>query len=234
MEPEKVLKFFTENIGDWSRVTLLTLLRPISRFELVPITEDSKHSAIRGVQTDRQLWLHPKLLVFSVVSIMLGLTMNALLPGRASGPDLLASTLIIFLFWVVCASFLHLLCRLLKGKGQYLETLSVTLQVSATLYVISSFLALLLAALTAIPEVKSKIDVEPFLGEDIGDFPVYLFFATSTIFTAIYVPLALKSVHRFGWFRASLISLILVMSVVVPISIYKIFGLLTGAVSVAP
>ncbi len=73
MEPEKVLKLLTENLGDWSRITLLTLIRPISRFELVLVGDAAGVSEIVGVRTEKQLWLNPKLLIFSVLSIILGL-----------------------------------------------------------------------------------------------------------------------------------------------------------------
>jgi Yip1 domain len=127
MDPEKVLKLMTEYLGDWSRITLLTLSRPISRFEPAAVAGHSTNSALHDVQTEKQLWLHPKLLIFAIVSIILGLSMNGLIPRRTPSPELLASVLIVFLYWVISASWLHLVCRMLRGKGEYLETLSVTL-----------------------------------------------------------------------------------------------------------
>lgn len=234
MEPEKVLKLLTENLGDWSRITLLTLIRPISRFELVLVGDTTGVSEIVGVRTEKQLWLNPRLLIFSVLSIILGLSLNALIPNRTHAPDLLSSVLIVFLYWVVCGSLLYLVCRLIGGKGGYLETLSVTLQVLATLYVVSSFFALLLSSLTSIPVLEREFGTESALVGVLDSAPVVVFFVVDTILIAIYVPLALKTVHKFGWGRTSLVLILLLIGGPwVPIAVYKTFGLFLGGMIVA-
>jgi hypothetical protein len=219
MEPDKVLKLLTEHVSDWWQTTCLTLLRPISRFELVPAAPASSVASIHGVDAEQRQWLDPKLLVFAVVSIVLGLSLNALLPKRVVGPQLLPSVLVVFLFWALCGSALYLLCRLLGGTGTYLQTLTITLQVSATLYVTASFLSLL-----AVPLVLLRTD--NVLGVQL---PVALFFLISTVLTAIYIPLGMKRLHRFGWGRTALLSAVTVLSSWMPVSIYLTFGVLTSA-----
>jgi len=209
MDPNKVIKFLTEHISDWSRITLLTLFKPIARFEFVPVGAEGATSVIGGVQTERQLWLHPKLLVFALLSIVLGLFINALIPNREPGPELIASVVIVFIYWLVSGSFLHLVCLLLRGKGKYLETLSVIIQVSATLYVITSFMALLLSLFLLFPIAASVISKIPVFGELFTEEPVFVFFLIGTILSIIYVPLSMKSVHKFGWGRTVLIAILI-------------------------
>ena len=97
IDPEKGIKFLTEHAADWSRITLLTLIKPIARFELVQVGAEGTTSVIGRVQTARQLWLNPKLFVFALLSIVLGLLINALIPGRKPGPELLTSVIFIFI-----------------------------------------------------------------------------------------------------------------------------------------
>jgi hypothetical protein len=227
MDPEKLVSFLATYATDWSRVSFLTLRNPIARFELSPVGVEGTVSLLGTIKSDRQLWLHPKLLAFALVSIVLGLSINALLPGRKPGPDLLASIAIIFVFWLASGSVLHAICRLLSGKGRYLETLSVLVQISATLYVATSFLAFVVATLIKWPPIAAAINKYSILGGVIGDDPVPLFFVIGTVLQMIYVPLSLKPVHRFGWGRTMMIALLPLLLVWIPVGIYLSSGLLT-------
>jgi hypothetical protein len=225
MDPEKVIKLLTDHAADWSRITLLTLIKPIARFELIPVGAGRATNVIGHVQTERQLWLHPKLLVYAILSIVLGLLVNALIPGKKPGPELLASVVIIFIYWLVGGSFLHLVCLLLRGKGKYLETLSVTIQVSATLYVINSFLAFLVALLLVLPPVANVVKSIPFYGHVFTEEPVFVFYLIGTILSLIYLPLSMKPVHKFGWVRTMIIAMLPLLTVWLNLAIYKQSGL---------
>lgn len=229
MDPEKVIKLLSEYTVDWSRITVLTLIRPIARFELVAADLDGSSNIIEGVRSEKQLWLHPKLIIFALLSITLGLTINALIPNRRPGPELLASVIIIFIYWVISGSCLHLICLLLKGKGKYLETLSVLLQVSATLYVITSFLSLIAAIFLSYHPIANIVNKVPFIGNIFSRDPVLVFFLVGTILNMIYVPLAVKSVHKFGWVKTGIIALLPVTTVFFAIIQYMQFGLLMMA-----
>ena len=234
MDPDKVIKFLTEHTVDWSRITLLTLINPISRFELVPAGSEGTTSVIGHVQTERQLWLHPKLLSFALLSIVLGVSINALIPRRETGPELFPSVVIIFIYWLVSSSFLHLVCLLLRGKGKYLETLSVIIQVSATLYVITSFLAFLGALLLVLPPIANVIEKIPLFGQVFTEDPVFVFFFIGTILSMIYVPLSMKPVHKFGWGRTVIIAMLPLLTVWLPVAIYMTYGLLCGSAAPPP
>jgi hypothetical protein len=226
MDPNTVVTFLTEHTADWSRITLLTLINPISRFELVPAGSEESTSVIGRVETERQLWLHPKLLVYAILSIVLGLMINELIPGREPGPELVASVVIIFIYWLVSGSVLHLVCLVLRGKGKYLETLSVIIQVSATLYVITGFLAFLAALFLVLPQVADILEKITIFGRVFTEEPVFVFFLIGTILSVIYVPLSMKPVHRFGWGRTVVIALLPLLTVGFAVAIYLQYGLL--------
>lgn len=115
MDLDKAFKFLAENLADWLRVTLLTLSRPVSRFELVSIPTEPLHVTSGAAVAERPLWLNPKLIAFSLLSIALGITMNSLLPNRLAGPELLSSLIILLCLWVVYGSLLHIALSSAKG-----------------------------------------------------------------------------------------------------------------------
>ena len=53
MDPEKVFKFLVDNATDWSRVTALTLVRPVVRFQMVPVERDSSTSIVGHYDSER-------------------------------------------------------------------------------------------------------------------------------------------------------------------------------------
>ena len=146
MDPDKV-----GNFSDWSRVTYLTLVRPVSRFDLVQATDEPESARIIGSSKKAELWLSPKLMSFAAVSALLGIALNSLLPNRIPSPQLFSAAAVILALCFLYGSLVHLRCISLRGTGKYLQTVSISLQVSATLYVVVIFLALLFAAAGSVP-----------------------------------------------------------------------------------
>ena len=213
-----------------------TLKNPITRFELVPALAGPEEttSVIGHVQSERQLWLNQKLLAFALLSIVLGLMINALIPDRKQGPELLPSVVIIFVYWIASGSFMHLTCWLLQGKGKYLETLSVIIQVFATLYVVTSFSSFLGVLLLMLPPVTNIVEKIPAIGPIFIGKPVFVFFLIGTFLSIICVPLSMKSVHKFGWLRTLIIAIIPLLTVWISVAVYLRYGLLTMSIMKPP
>ena len=208
MDPDKVLKFLVDNFNEWARVTYLTLIRPVSRFELVQATNEPDSAGIIGSSREAEIWLSPKLISFAAVSALLGIAMNSLLPNRIPSPQLFSAVAIVFALWFLYGSLAHLLCIFLRGSGKYLQTVSVSLQVSATLYVVVSFLALVFAAAGSVSVVATALDNIPIIGRPLIEEPALWFFVLGTVLASIYQPLALRRVHNLGWFRTVFVGLL--------------------------
>lgn len=226
MEPDKVLQFFAENLADWSWITILTLRNPIARFELAPIPSQQRGTLVGGSSKHSNLWLHPKLISYSVLSIVLGIMMNSLLAGRIPGPEMPKSVAIIFAYWLSYGSLLFLACRALKGRGSYLDTLSVSIQIFAAIYVVTSFLSLVATALLSVPAFAGIIKRVPLIGIMVANEPPLVFFVIGLLLLSVYVPLSLKVVHRFGWLRTFLVFLVPVFMTLVSRALYSRIGLL--------
>ena len=96
--------------------------------------------------------LDSKLLVFAVISVFVGTTVNALIPGVKTSPDIttLISIIVIIGYWFLSGTILHWFCKLLRGRGSYLYTLSISIQVFLILYVLSSFITVLVSSFLSI------------------------------------------------------------------------------------
>lgn len=119
---------------------------------------------------------------------------------------------------------------MLRGAGRYLETLNLTLQLFGTLYFVASLLSLAAAAIVLLPTVSYIIQKLPWSGKAIATEPALVFFPIHSTLLLIYIPLSLKSVHRFGWIRTAVIllpsCLILAVWVWFSIVFYHRYGLM--------
>jgi hypothetical protein len=91
---------------------------------------------------------------------------------------------------------------LFQGAGHYLETLSVSIQVYATIYVTASFASLLSSVALNSATGSKLVSLLPVLKEFVKE-PVLLFFLISSVLLLIYLPLALRSVHKFRWLQTT-------------------------------
>ena len=210
MDPEKILKFLTENIAEFFKVSVDTLVRPVAKFQLVPVASMAESPLIPNAGSDSgaKPWLHPRLFAFATVSVIFGNMLNNLIPNRRTGPDLFVTVVITLIYWFVYSSGLHLFCRVLRGRGQYVDTLAVSIQVLATLFVVASVLTLGLSLLTQLPVMARLIIRIPLIGDILYEEPAFFFFGIQALLLAVYLPLALKHVHGFGWIRQLLIGIL--------------------------
>ncbi len=231
MDPEKILKIMAEHLVGWSRVTLLTLASPTARFSLAPVSEGNEQKRIASARSERELWLSPSLLAYAAFSTVLGIALNSLLPDRPPAPEIFAQAVIVICSWLLYGSLVHLLCWALRGRGSFLETLSVSLQIFATVYVVASFLALIAAAIVSVPLMEDLLSRLPFLGDLLVDEPAYFFFLFGAVIQSVYIPWAMRRVHRFGWVRTAIIFLMPYCFVWLSVAIFRQFNVMTEIIS---
>ncbi len=230
MDLEKLLTFVTQNLAEYYMVFVATLVKPAIRFRPVSIDMPSSEQLIefrKTVETGSKL--NPKLLSFVVISIFLGVTVNALIPNRKNGLDLASTTIIVLGCWFLYSTTLHWFCTLLKGKGSYLETLSISVQLLSVLYVLSSFLSFSLSAILQVPQINDlALKIGGFSGF-ITLYPVTLFFLIQALLLTIYLPIAIRYVHHFGWFKQVLVAVLSIFGTLLSIRLYLSFGVLLNS-----
>ncbi|MEM1182210.1 MAG: YIP1 family protein [Acidobacteriota bacterium] len=232
MDPKKLVDFASEILTEYIKVAASTLVHPVSYYQ--PVIDGNAASSplieSPGRARPRNAWLHPKLLAFSALSVLLGTWINSLLPGRRESPENLVVVIFVLFYWFFYTSALHLVCRLLKGRGRYIETVAVSIQVLATLYLVTSCLALIGAALPGWEMVRNATLFEGVFGGEIFSDPGSIFFLIHAPLLAVYLSLALKRVHSFGWLRQGAIAIIPFLTVWIPFLLYIRYGLfVTGA-----
>jgi hypothetical protein len=219
MDIEKILKFATDNLSEYFYILIETLRYPALRFAPVEASADSANKSLvtsrgRLITGSR---LAPKLFVYVVISILIGVTLNALIPNRIKSPDAQTTIVVILLNWFLYSTVVHLICKLFRGRGSYAETLSVILQLISTLYVVSSFGALILSLLSRIPQLNSILINANGSFSVAASEPFWFFFFLQFLLLTIYVPLAVRHVHGFVWRKQlsiGFISLFLVLIIV--------------------
>ena len=176
MDFEQLLTLATDNLSDYFSVLFYSLREPS---KILQILADSK-----GDKSSNATKLSPKLFVFLLISVFVGRTAIAAVEGKTLEEGMVSSLIIVLSLWFVYSSLLHLFCRLLRGKGRYLDTLSVGLQVLASIYVLCSVATLLLSVVVGT-----------------SSSGLSLYFGIQLVLMSIYLPLSIGSVHRFKVWR---------------------------------
>jgi uncharacterized protein YhhL (DUF1145 family) len=196
MDFEDLQKFAVANFSQYFSVIVDTLTRPSLHFAPIAVTASGQETGVPMTRVGTQL--NPQLVGFAVLSMFLGLTMNSLITKQPSGQKLFVIEIVGLLFWVLYAALVHLFCRLARGRGSFSETVSVTIQIFATLYVVCSVVATTLAMILMLHPINLFVSRLGVLGEMVAYNPVVLFFVIHTILLVIYLPRGLKLVHGFN------------------------------------
>ena len=215
MNLEEIIRFATQYFSDYFATSIATLVKPRIRF--TPRSSKTTNKIIQVNEPSREIQLgaelDPRLYSFVLINIFLGVKINSLIPvssiSQFSSPDLMTTMAVIGVFWLIASSLIHLVCKILRGRGSYIDTLSICLQLISVLYVTSCFLTLVITSVSRFPYViypllKNQPNSISFVTEE----PIFTFFIVRFALFVIYFPLALREVHRFGGIRASLVSII--------------------------
>jgi hypothetical protein len=161
------------------------------------VTTSSKAGIILPSSVQVEQRLSPRLIGFVLVSLFIGVTIwNVILPEDKL-LDTETSLVVVTVFWLSIGTVGHVYCWLLRGRGTYVQTLSASLHISAAVYVVSTFLAVLLGGPLHINAVFARFG---FYLSRLGDAQG-LYFALQLLLLSYYVPRTFAIVHGFGFTR---------------------------------
>ncbi len=212
MEIVDIISFVEKYLSEYARVFLKTLAHPIAQFRPLGATA-TKDIPVKSHNTTviSGAVSRPELLVFILISIFLGSTINSFVPARKYSGDIIGQVVVISFCWLFFAVFTHTLCRIFRGKAEFQQTLWVSLQVFAMLFVVSSFVNLVGGVFVRHPQVSSLLVSAGRLGDSIANNPVYIYFIAQFALLNIYLPLAIKELHGFGWVKPIVIGITLAL-----------------------
>jgi hypothetical protein len=134
-------------------------------------------------------------ILFLVFYALIGATIGSLIPGRPPIGDRSKTAVTVVVVWTFIGVLIHFACRLFRGKGSLDRTVLATLQILAVGYVVSNSITMLITmAEAALPRLASALESTGLKG------PGHLILFFQFCVVAIYTPMVLKSVHRFGGF----------------------------------
>lgn len=214
MDIEKILEWGTKYFSEYTSVFISTLTRPTIRFQPINYQAQQPTLTIPGELSTDTVGpnLNPKLFGFLIVSVFIGATLNSLIPVRSAPADIVTTTVVTLAVWFSYSWFVYGACKLLGGKGGFWATISVSLQLLAVIYVVSSFATLIVGTLVRLPFVYAFLVGHNTFLDVFVNSPVYFYFMIQSILMFIYLPFAVKHVHGFRFVRrifASAIPLII-------------------------
>lgn len=156
--------------------------------------------------------INSRLFVFVISSILLGLTFNSFLPTSAPY-DTLTIVIVTFAIWLAYSIGIYILSKVTRGKGGFIETVSICLQMFGVSYVLGNFSAFLVNTILSIELLQYAIWNSAIL-DLIQEEPMVIYFCVQLIFLSIYIPAAIKSIHGASLART------LVLGIILPIIIF--------------
>lgn len=142
-----------------------------------------------------EAYSNKKHLLFLVFCALIGATIGSFIPGRPPIGERSQTAVAVVVVWTFTSVMIHLICRLMRGHGSLERTVLSTLQILAVAYVVSNTIAMLVTmAESAIPRIGNSLSATGL--KTPGDLILFLQFCM----VAVYTPMVLKSVHRFGGF----------------------------------
>jgi len=197
MELEKLLKISIEYLSEYFGVLFSTIKSP--RIQFPPKLSTDDRVVILSSDSVTNTRLNTKLLSFVLISIFIGSVLNTNIPGRNQGPDFVSMTIMILGYWFLFSFLVHVFCRSFGGGRAFTETLSVNLQVFATIHVLSSFVTFLWGVvIKGFGSEKIEIYLQGYLPKTVIESPIYAYFVVQFILVLIYLPLANRRLHGLG------------------------------------
>lgn len=224
MDFDKLIKFGSDNLADYFDRSVATLSAPRLRFA-------ASYSIPDAVLQDTAASRAPvkaEMFLFVLISLVLGFTVNALIPNRKTGPDLTTSVVIGVTLWLGYACAVHVLCKIMRGRGTLSQTLSATLQIIAVTFVVSSVVAVVSGAVLNVGSTWLQLDSSSIAGS-IAENPVVVYFATHWLLLTVYLPLALSGLHGFGWLRTLALGFLPLFGLALGVAMYSQYGLVQMA-----
>jgi hypothetical protein len=191
---DKLSKFVLDYLSEYLWMLRITLTKPAILFQPIVVSRENSIALNSNERVYKIARIHPKIIMFFLVSIFMGLTINRFVPGIGSLPDIYACFFISTLGCVFFGSVYYVFCRLLGGKGSLEQTISLCLQIASALYLLNSF-ASFMASIVVIPALDHYLLAN--YNQHISLNPMAFFFLFQYVLAAMYTPFALHRVHRF-------------------------------------
>ena len=197
MDINKLIDWGTEYFTEYLSAFFSTLQHPTLHFPPVQQLVEQQSIIIPG-HTPRsgEDRLNPRLYTYLIISIFIGSTLNSIIPQRPSIPEITVTIVVTLAVWIIYSLVTFGVCRLIGGKGKFLETVSLSLQLLATIYVVSNLIALAWGYIAQTSFLENA-ERSYLLINSLKEHPVLLYNVIQAILMMLYLPLGIKSLYNF-------------------------------------
>jgi hypothetical protein len=203
MDLDKIVRSASEYVGEYLHVFFATLRQPTVMFKPVQLPSTGISLDTTRPETETARTANPRLISFALVSIFIGKTLYMIgasnVDGSNAAPSWIIHFVFTFTFWISIGAIAHLSSRMLAGKGDLLTTMTITIQVLAVTYVVSSFAGMIARVILRGLGYRNTMIF--------GMFTVFLVMEmTRFLLLAVYLPPALRETERLTTPKAVLLS----------------------------
>ncbi len=209
MDVKDIFQWLPQSVSRFAPIFADALSRPGLYFP--PVEELSADSGPADGDAKQRWRPDPELITFVFGCIVIGSILNELMRGRLYGGGspidlavekpglfgLVSVIVVVTLFWFAFSFLTFLFCKLLGGRGTWLETVSLSLQYFAINNVLANFLALLWVMLGPSPAPWSEDLLSSFWCWITG-WPDRMYFLVQFVLLSIYLTRAIGTIHGFG------------------------------------
>ncbi|HCR72796.1 MAG TPA: hypothetical protein DIW23_15235, partial [Anaerolineae bacterium] len=159
---------------------------------------------------------------FVLISALIGTAVGSLARGFEYSFDF-PSIIVLLICWLAYCFIFHIICKLLGGKGTFVETLSVGLQVLSVIYVISNFAEYLWRVLLAYPSLGNwviNLNEIYFGNQQFISNPTIVYFVIQFVLLTIYLPLAGINLHDFNKNKKFWVVMLFILVIVVNVTLF--------------
>lgn len=209
MDPEKILKFVVSYLSDYLRSLVYVLTQPQKTFKADLVVDESNIITTR--RAPLKLKIDPKLLGFSVISILIGsIFLNyGDLKNQEFGLD---RTIYTFFMWFFVGTIAFFTSRALLGKRTFFEISSYCIQIFAALFVVCSAAHLFWVMIVRLTSLDNKWP-NAFTIDTLN-----LYFLIQVLLIFSYISFGVSKLNGFGLIRTTFHA-VLVASVFLGINI---------------
>jgi len=193
-----VVKYFSE----YFQYFIQTIIKPHIIFtpNIIIFTPNINHNTasekIILLEKSAYVSFNPRLFGFLVINIIFGFCLISLVKQSDFKNEIFGTVLILIFFWFMYSTVIHIIFKLFKGKANYIDSISVSLQIFGVIYALCSFFTFIWSAFVNVPFVINYLLIPLHIeSSNLINEPILIYFIFDLILLLFYIPTSLSKIH---------------------------------------
>jgi hypothetical protein len=202
MSPSEAFEAIGDGLSWYFHVLVQTLRNPKVAFAPTAVPAEGRLLT----EESQQFRVDRRLFYFAIASVIFGTVLKTVPGSVPDNAGMIGATVVVLTCWLALSACAHAVARAIGGKANFVESVTITVQVFAAVYVVTNFLALVWFMIrgswgvAGIGRINSSLDFSPPFRSFLETARAY--FLIQGILLAVYCPIAVHNTHRISWRRA--------------------------------